>query len=139
MLFRSGFTPRRLRADETASFIDLGLGITNLVARATATAAEVRPEKLRAGADRLRRLVQVTQPRAVAILGVTAFRTAFDRPRAVLGRQAADLEGALLWVLPNPSGLNAHYQLEALAAAYRELREALDRGAITTAAEAMVR
>jgi TDG/mug DNA glycosylase family protein len=125
-LHRAGFTPRQLRPDETDVLLAAGIGITNLVNRATVAAAELRREELLAGATRLRATVQQFQPRSVAVVGIDAYRKAFDAPKALPGRQPDRLEGAILWVLPNPSGLNAHYQLDALAAAFRDLRAALD-------------
>lgn len=107
-LYAAGITPRLLSPDEQADLPAFGVGITNLVARPSATAAEVTSDELRAGAKRLESLVASSRPRVVAILGLTAYRTAFGRPKAVAGRQAEDLAGAQLWVLPNPSGLNAH-------------------------------
>ena len=97
---------------------DRGIGITNVVRRATAKASELSDDELRAGGLELVETVRRTRPRVVAIAGITAYRTAFGRPRAVLGRQAEDLEGAELWVVPNPSGLNAHETVRSLAAAY---------------------
>jgi TDG/mug DNA glycosylase family protein len=126
-LHRSGFTERQLRPDEVEELLRHGLGITNLVARATATAAELRPDELRDGGRRLLETVRGLRPAAVAVVGITAYRTAFGRPAARLGRQPEQLEDALLWVLPNPSGLNAHFQLDALASAFAELRAALGR------------
>lgn len=117
----SGLTPRRLAPEEEGALLDHGLGITNIVARATARADELTSEELWEGARRLEATVQRFRPRLVAVLGVTAYRTAFQRPRAVLGCQPAPLGGATLWVLPNPSGLNAHYQLPELAARFAEL------------------
>ena len=121
-LHRAGFTPRQLRPDEIDALLAAGLGITNLVNRATAAAAELTREDLRAGAIRLRKTVRRYQPRSVAVVGIDAYRKAFDSPKALPGRQQDRLESALLWVLPNPSGLNAHYQLDALTAAFAELR-----------------
>ena len=95
-----------------------GLGITNLAPRATAKASELTDEELRALAERLRALVRERRPRVVAVAGVTAYRVAFGHRRAVLGRQDDDLEGAELWVVPNPSGLNAHETVATLAEAY---------------------
>jgi TDG/mug DNA glycosylase family protein len=92
-----------------------------MVPGATARADELGPEELVAGARQLERLVGTVAPKVVAVLGVTAYRTAFARPRARTGRQPEDLAGAQLWVVPNPSGLNAHAQLDDLAAAYREV------------------
>ena len=125
-LHRAGFTPRQLRPDETGALLAAGIGITNLVNRATAAAAELGTEELRDGADRLRRTVREYRPRSVAVVGIDAYRKAFDAAKAPPGRQPERLEGALLWVLPNPSGLNAHYQLDALAAVFAELRNALE-------------
>ena len=95
-----------------------GLGITNLAPRATARAAELSREELRRGGERLHALVEEGAPRVVAVLGVTAYRTAFGAPRAVLGPQPDRLAGSELWVLPNPSGLNAHETTASLAEAY---------------------
>jgi TDG/mug DNA glycosylase family protein len=95
-----------------------GLGITNLVNRATARADELSPAELRAGCLRLTELVHSYRPRVVAVAGITAYRTAFSRPRAVSGEQPESLAGADLWVVPNPSGLNAHHTLVTLAEAY---------------------
>jgi TDG/mug DNA glycosylase family protein len=106
--------------DYRHTFISLGLGISNLVTRATARADELTADELRAGAERLRLNVAVWRPRAVAVVGITAYRQAFSRPNAQQGRQEEDLEGAALWVLPNPSGLNAHDTIATLAAAYAE-------------------
>jgi len=125
-LHRSGFTSRQLRPDESDELLRLGLGITNLVARATTTAAELGPDELRLGGRRLAAMVRRLRPGAVAVVGITAYRSAFRRPGAQLGGQPERLEGTLLWVLPNPSGLNAHFQLDALAAAFAELRAEID-------------
>lgn len=121
-LFLSGFTPRRLNATEDRTLPDFGCGVTNLVARTTATADELTLAELAAGAARLRRKVARHRPRVVAILGIGAYQRAFDRPRAMMGEQPDRLAGARLWVLPNPSGLNASYQLPALEHAFRALR-----------------
>lgn len=107
-LHAAGITPRLLSPAEQHELIPLGVGITNLVARPSAAAAEVSPEELRAGAQRLEELTARYQPAVVAVLGLTAYRTAFARPKAVAGAQSEHLAGAQLWVLPNPSGLNAH-------------------------------
>jgi TDG/mug DNA glycosylase family protein len=101
-----------------------GIGITNVVRRATARAAELSDDELRDGGARLLGLVERARPRVVAIAGVTAYRTAFGRRRAVLGRQPEPLAGAELWVVPNPSGLNAHETVESLAKAYGEAARA---------------
>lgn len=123
-LFRAGFTPRLLSAAEDGDLPAFGCGVTNLVARTTATAAELGRDELEAGGRRLRRTVARFRPRWVAILGIDAYRRAFGQPRATVGPQPDDLAGARLWVLPNPSGLNASYQLPALVEAFRELRAA---------------
>jgi len=125
-LHEAGLTDRRLHPAETEAIVAAGLGITNLVARATARADELSDAEVRAGLEPLRRLVRRCRrrwggPEQVAVLGVSAYRVAFDRPRATVGRQPETFEGAALWVLPNPSGLNAHYQQPALNAAYAEL------------------
>lgn len=106
--------------DDRARFMSRGLGISNLVARATARADELTRDELRAGAQRLRLNVAVWRPRVVAVVGITAYRDAFEHPKAVQGRQDETLEGAELWVLPNPSGLNAHDTVATLATAYAE-------------------
>ena len=117
---RAGFTERLLSADEDQTLVRYGCGITNLAARATATAAELSAVELRAGRERLAAVVDQFQPVAVAVLGITAYRTAFDQPKAAQGRQPQSIGATELWVLPNPSGLNAHYSLDDLAAIYRE-------------------
>ena len=121
-LHLAGLTPRQLSPDEDGLLPGLGLGITNVVARPTRTAAELTRAELRDGAAALAELVGRYQPRVLAVLGITAWRTAFDRPRAVLGRQPERIGGAETWVAPNPSGLNAHHQLPDLARLYGELR-----------------
>lgn len=126
-LFASGFTPRRFAPGDQAALLGLGLGITNLVARTTATADELSPEEIVAGYATLARKLRRLQPRCIAFLGVTAYRVATRNPRASLGRQPAPLSGALVWVLPNPSGLNAHHQPDTLARLFRELRDAVAR------------
>jgi double-stranded uracil-DNA glycosylase len=124
-LHLGGLTPRRLGPDEEDELPALGLGITNLVERATAGAAELGPDELRAGGSRLAAKVAATRPAVVAVLGVGAYRTAFDRPRASVGPQPDPIAGSRAWLLPNPSGLNAHYQLPDLAEAFAELRRSL--------------
>ena len=103
-----------------APLLARGIGISNLVRRATARADELTAAELREGADLLVDLVERVRPRVVAVLGVTAYRTAFGRPRAAVGRQPEGLGPAELWVVPNPSGLNAHETVDSLAAAYAE-------------------
>ncbi|HEX3593650.1 MAG TPA: G/U mismatch-specific DNA glycosylase [Polyangiaceae bacterium] len=121
-LEKSGFTDTRLSPFDEHELRRYELGITNVVARTTARADELTTDELRRGADLLATKVRRYRPAFVAILGVTAFRAAFERPRAVLGAQPEEVSGARLWVLPNPSGLNAHHQLDDLARLFRELR-----------------
>ena len=106
--------------DDRAYLLDRGIGITNLVQRATARADELTPDELRAGRVRLEQLVTEVRPTVVAMAGITAYRAAFDRRKATQGRQPETLAGSILWVVPNPSGLNAHDTAASLAAAYRE-------------------
>lgn len=122
-LHAAGFTPRLLHPSKERELLAYGCGITNFVNRATATAAELMADELVAGGERLLRIVETYRPRSVAILGITAYRTAFARPKAALGRQAESLGDVPLWVLPNPSGLNAHYTPAALAEVFRTFRE----------------
>ena len=121
-LHLAGLTPRRFTSDEDGRLPEHGLGVTNIADRPTRAAAELTPEELREGAAALADLVAEFQPRVLAVLGITAWRVAFDRPRAVLGLQRERIGGATTWVAPNPSGLNAHFQLPDLAASYRQLR-----------------
>ena len=122
-LHLSGFTPRRLAPREQDLLPDLGLGITNVVARATPTAAELSREELREGGEVLREKVRAWQPRFLAVLGVGAYREAFGQREASVGPQPRSLGVTRLWVLPNPSGLNAHYPLARLAELFAELRQ----------------
>lgn len=124
-LHASGFTPRRLQPWEEGELLALGCGITNLVPRATAAAAELAADELVEGAAALAAKVARYRPRAVAMLGVSAYRVAFQRPKATVGPQPERLHGAALWVLPNPSGLNAHYTPADLARVFAELRAAV--------------
>lgn len=121
-LYRAGLTPERLGPAEDRRLLELGQGITNLVGRATARADEISPAELRRGALALRRKVARYRPRVVAFLGLGAYRSAFDAADATVGPRGEHLAGARVWVLPNPSGLNAHYQLEDLARVFAELR-----------------
>jgi double-stranded uracil-DNA glycosylase len=120
----AGFTPRLFSPFEGMMLLDLGYGITNLVDRATASADELSVGEFIEGGRRLEAKVRIQAPRIVAFLGITAYRSAFGRPRAAIGPQAESIVEALLWVLPNPSGLNAHHRLADLARLYGELREA---------------
>ena len=123
-LHGSGFTDRVLSPFEERTLLEQGLGITNIVERATSGADELTKSELILGARRLERKICRLFPRFVAFLGVTAFRTALHRPKAGVGSQPEELCGARLWLLPNPSGRSAHYQLPALTGAFRELRAA---------------
>ena len=125
-LHQAGFTPRLLHPSEERELLTYGYGITNLVARATATADELSPEELVAGQRRLKAKVKRYQPQVVAVLGISAYRTAFGQKIVTLGKQPDQLENAAVWVLPNPSGLNAHYQLADLAEHFRALRKAVE-------------
>jgi double-stranded uracil-DNA glycosylase len=126
-LHGAGFTERVLSPFEDGSLLDRSLGVTNLVDRTTATAAELSDDELREGARRLAERLAPLRPRIVAVLGVGAYRTGFAQPKAGLGRQEERLGDADLWVLPNPSGLNAHYQLDALIERFGALRVAARR------------
>nr|WP_296071235.1 G/U mismatch-specific DNA glycosylase [uncultured Actinoplanes sp.] len=121
-LHRSGFTDRLLHPSEQSLLPAAGLGITNVVARATARADELSAAELVAGGEILAALAARWQPEFVAVLGVTAYRTAFARPKARIGPQDERMGDVAVWVLPNPSGLNAHFQLDDLAREFAELR-----------------
>jgi TDG/mug DNA glycosylase family protein len=121
-LHLSGFTPTLVKPWQEEILLDYGIGITNLVRRATVAADELTPEELRKGQRRLSRKVRRYQPRSVAVVGIGAYRIAFGRPKARIGLQPEPLDTAALWVLPNPSGLNANHQLPDLAKAFRALR-----------------
>lgn len=121
-LAASGFTPRRLQPWEGEELLRCGGGITNVVARASAAAAELSRAEILAGAAELRAKVWAFRPRVLAVLGIGVYRTAFAAPHAGLGLQPERIGETALWVLPNPSGLNAHFQLPQLAELFRELR-----------------
>ncbi|HEX8129921.1 MAG TPA: G/U mismatch-specific DNA glycosylase [Pyrinomonadaceae bacterium] len=125
-LHASGFTERLLSPFEEHELLAEGYGITNVVERATATAAELSPEEYVKGGRKLTARVRRYRPRFLAVLGVGAYRTAFDRPKAALGLQPETIGETSVWVLPNPSGLNAHYQPKDLARMFRELRLAVE-------------
>jgi TDG/mug DNA glycosylase family protein len=128
VLFAAGITSRLLAPHEERELLPLGYGITNIVARATATAAELSPSELARGGRALETKVKRNRPRVLAVLGVTAYRTAFGRPDAVLGRQPETISDTVVWVLPNPSGLNAHYTAATLAPLFRRVRDAMAHG-----------
>ncbi|HZS22670.1 MAG TPA: G/U mismatch-specific DNA glycosylase, partial [Pseudonocardiaceae bacterium] len=122
VLHLAGFTPRLLHPSEQGLLPDYGLGITNLAPRATARAAELSTAELRAGADRLRWLLARFKPRLLAVVGVSAYRIGFAQPHAGFGPQSPAPVSTRTWVLPNPSGLNAHWTLDRLVTAYAEIR-----------------
>ena len=124
VLHRAGLTERELSPFQEREMLGSGIGITNLVRRTTASASELGRDELRRGAIRLGRKVQRYQPAIVAFAGMGAYRVAFGRPRAGLGRQPEPLAGAVIWLLPNPSGAQAAYQLDDLVRAFRALRRA---------------
>jgi TDG/mug DNA glycosylase family protein len=124
-LHGAGFTDRLVSPAEERTLLERGLGVTNLVARSTATADELTADELRTGAIALEPRLAPVRPRFVAMLGIGAYRTAFGRRGAALGPQEEAVGRSRLWVLPNPSGLNAHYQLDALVERFRELRSAV--------------
>jgi TDG/mug DNA glycosylase family protein len=128
-LFAAGFTERLLSPFEEHLLLERGYGVTNVVQRATATAAELSHEDLIAGGKQLRRKVLRYRPKILAILGIGAYRAAFDRPKASLGLQEERVGDAQVWILPNPSGLNAHYQAVQLAELFRQVRQASEADA----------
>lgn len=121
-LYEAGFTPRLLRPEEDGELPVWGLGITNLVARATAAAAELTADELRRGRVELEAKVLHCAPRWTAFVGIGAYATAFERKRVVLGPQEERIGGSRVWVLPNTSGLNAHYTPARFADVFGELR-----------------
>ena len=125
-LHQGGFTTRLLLPFQERELLKVGCGITNLVGRATARADELEGEEFVEGARRLERKIRRYRPACVALVGITAFRKAFGRPNAKLGRHDHDLAGALVWVLPSTSGLNAHYQAPDFARLFGQLRRAVD-------------
>jgi TDG/mug DNA glycosylase family protein len=120
-LHRGGFTPRLMQPAEKRELLGLGLGITNFVARTTAAAAELSDEEVRSGAKSLRRKVLRYKPRVLAVLGIGVYRVGFGVKDAALGLQPDSIGDTRLWVLPNPSGLNAHYTPAALGDLFAEL------------------
>ena len=122
-LHAAGFTPRVLKPWEELELLPLGYGITNVVARATAAADELAPTELVAGGRMLKAKMTRYKPRVLAVLGVGAYRHAFGDRRATIGLQPKTIGETKLWVLPNPSGLNANYQAPDLKRLFRELRD----------------
>ncbi|MFI6099795.1 G/U mismatch-specific DNA glycosylase [Lentzea sp. NPDC051213] len=121
-LHLSGFTPRQFAPAEQRELLELGLGITNVVARPSAKADELTIDELKAGGVILTEKVERYSPKVLAVLGVTVYRAAFNRKKAQVGPQQDTVGGARVWVLPNPSGLNAHWQLPALAEEFARLK-----------------
>ena len=125
-LYKSGFTDRLLSPFEERELLKNGIGISNVVPHATASAAELTREDFIAGGRRLAAKVRRYRPKIIAILGVGAYRHAFDKPKAQIGEQRERIHDARVWVLPNPSGLNANYQLPDLVKLFKQLRRATD-------------
>jgi len=121
-LFGAGFTDRLFAPDEERELLQFGCGITNIVKRATAAADELQKEELREGAKELVEKIHFYKPLCLAVVGITAYRAAFDAPKARIGLQKEAIGKTLVWVLPNPSGLNAHHQLPDLVRCFAELR-----------------
>lgn len=128
-LYAAGFTRRLLKPFEEHELLESGYGITNIVRRATASAAELSAAEVIEGGRRLVAKARRYRPQCVAVLGISAYRTAFNLPKARLGRQSEMIGDSLIWVLPNPSGLNAHYQPKDLAHLFRELRTMVEKTA----------
>ena len=120
-LHRAGFTPRQFTPYEERELLPLGYGITNVVERSSARADELSGEELLAGGEHLRQRVIDYRPKVLAVLGITAYRGAFLQPKAQMGLQSETIGATKIWVLPNPSGLNAHHTLDSLAALFRQL------------------
>lgn len=121
-LHHAGFTNRQLLPSEERELLTNGYGITNVIRRATATAEELRKEEYVEGGKNLLEKIEQFKPKYLAVLGIGAYRTAFDKPKATLGLQSETFGATKIWVLPNPSGLNAHYQFADLVRVYGELR-----------------
>jgi TDG/mug DNA glycosylase family protein len=121
-IHEAGLTPRLFAPHEQRELLATGIGVVNIVPRTTATAAELSNDEIRAGGAALTAKIVRFRPRKVAFLGVSTYRIAFDRPKTTVGRQEERIGDSEIWVLPNPSGLNAHYQLPQLVEAYSRLR-----------------
>jgi len=126
-LFAAGFTDRLMSPFDEGELLQKGYGITNVVMRTTATADQLSREELRKGGKQLAAKIHRYQPRVLAILGLGAYRMAFEKPKANIGRQEEKIGDTIMWVLPNPSGLNAHYQAQDLARLFGELKTASER------------
>ena len=125
-LHRGGLTPHQIVPADDAQLLNYKIGLTNVAARATVAAADLTRDELRAGAPQLIEKIERFRPQWLAILGVGAYRVAFDEPRAIIGLQMRLIGATKVWVLPNPSGLNAHYPPTALAEKFGELRRAME-------------
>ncbi len=121
-LFRAGFTPKLLNPGEQTELLKYNLGLTNLVSRTTATAAELKPKEIKLGVTNLYKKIQLYKPRMLAILGITAFRIGFQNSKAQLGLQPSYFSNTHIWVLPNPSGLNANYKQDDLTKLFKTLK-----------------
>jgi len=121
-LYAGGFTERLLSPFDERELLQSGYGITNVVSRTTNSADQLSREEIIAGGEQLRAKVLRYRPRVLAVLGVGAYRTAFNQPKATIGQQEETIGDTILWVLPNPSGLNANYQPADLARLFRELK-----------------
>ena len=128
MLYHAGFTERLLSPFEERDLLKSGYGITNVVARATAAADHLAKAEMIQGGKRLAKKVRRYQPRFLAVLGLGAYRAAFESPGASVGRQDQKIGDTIVWTLPNPSGLNANYQMKDLARLFSELRAAITAG-----------
>lgn len=126
-LLAARFTDHLLSPFDERQLLNSGYGVTNLVMRATATAGELSREELRAGGKQLERKVMRYKPAFLAVLGLGAYRAAFEKTKAVVGRQDLKIGESVVWVLPNPSGLNAHYQAGQLGKLFAELKTAIDQ------------
>ena len=126
VLHLAGFTDRQLHPSEEAELLELGYGITSFVKRTTARADELTKEEFIEGGKLLVKKIKKYKPQTLAVLGIGAYRTAFNKPKAKLGLQEEKIGGANVWLLPNPSGLNAHYQVDDLAALFCEVRRSVD-------------
>ncbi len=125
-LFAAGFTDRIVSPFAERELLKLGYGVTNVVQRATATADQLTREELRSGGRQLTAKVKRYKPTFLAVLGLGAYRAAWEQAKAVIGRQEQTIGETVIWVLPNPSGLNAHYQAKDLARVFKELKLAVD-------------
>jgi TDG/mug DNA glycosylase family protein len=126
-LYAAGFTDRLVSPFDERELLRSGYGVTNVVMRATATADQLTRVELRAGSKQLVVKVKRYKPAFLAVLGLGAYRSAWERPKATIGRQNEMIGETVVWVLPNPSGLNAHYQAKDLALMFGELKAAVDR------------